>query len=185
VAPVSITASGDILKLYFQDTQKYAGIVTQPVLCRILKDFTIKFKAILSSSEPGLQLESRGRKEQGSKRCQIRIVVYGMEEQKYAVGNALSDADLFFQHPSATECPGYLKYCNPHYLLRPDSDMPKLEDLSLMSNVRSPAQVDEVDEVNRARLLRIFDFAEPDGSKASVTVDASPRLKSVLMRYVP
>ena len=178
--PVNVKASGDILKLYFQDSNKYAGIVTLPVLCKLLQDFTVQLKATLMSSE------SRGSRKQKAKPVKehsLHIIVYGIENEKSAVGSLLSDAGLFFQHPSTTECAGQIRYCNPHYLLRPGSDMPKLEDLSLTTDVRSSRQLEQLDEVNMARLLRIFDCADVDGSQIFVSVDPSPRLRSRLMDH--
>ena len=180
---MTIKASGDILKLYFQDSNKYAGIVTLPILCKLLQDFTVQLKATLMSSESRPNVGSRKQKAKPVKEYSLHIVVYGIESERSAVGSLLSGADLFFQHPSAAECPRHVRYCNPHYLLRPGSEMPKLEDLSLTTDVRSSRQLEQLDEVNMARLLRIFDCADVDGSQISVSVDPSSRLRSRLMDH--
>ena len=60
--------------------------------------------------------------------------------------------------------------------------MPKLDDISLTSDACDSPQQEELDEVNMARLLRVFDNAEADGNGVSVTVNPSPRLQSTLMR---
>ena len=182
-ALVNTKASGDILKLYFQDSNKYAGIITLPVLCKLLQDFTVQLKTTLMLSESRSKREFSKRKVKPAKEYSARIIVYGIEDEMSAVGSLLSDADLFLQHPSITECARHIRYCNPHYLLRPGSEMPKLEDLSLTTDARSPRQHEQLDEVNTARLLRIFDCADVDGSQVSVSVEPSPRLQSRLMAH--
>ncbi|KAI1079678.1 SNF2 family N-terminal domain-containing protein [Whalleya microplaca] len=182
VAPVNVKPFGGNIKLNFQDSNKYAGILVLPVLCRLLDDFTVRLEATLIS-ESHQKPKSKKQKAVVSKECSIRIIVYGMKGDKHNIGNLLSDAGLCFQHPSALECDEHVEYCNPHYLLRPGSQMPALENLSLTAeNPRSP-QSDKLDEANMARLLRIFDSAGADESEASVTVDPSPRLSSTLMEH--
>lgn len=179
-APVKLLPCGDIIKLRFEDSNKFAGILNLPVLCRLFDDFTVKLQASLIIA-PGYSSKLKtGKGKSSVKECKIRIVVCGMKDDKAAVGRLLSDADLYLQHPSALECVS-AEYCNPHYLRRPGSEMPKLEDLSLSTNHTVMSRRDLLDEVDMARLLRTFDSTGDDGTKDLATIDPSPRLNCTLM----
>ena len=181
VAPVDIRPFGDILKLYFQDSRKYAGLLTLPVLSKLLDEFSVKFTATLvaSQSRPS-QTSGRGKtKNLGpTQECSVRIVVYGLKYEKSAVGNLLSDAGLFLQEPPAAECIRDVEYCNPHYLVRPGSQMPKLDELSISSNVQNTAMSETLDEAGKNRFMRIFDFANDTNIFSQII--PSPRLRSTL-----
>ena len=181
IAPVYMKAFGNFLKLYLQDSNKYIGILNSPGLCGLTKDFTIQLKATLTSSKSQPTKDTSNQKATPSMECPIRIVVYGKDEERSAVGNFLSNADLYLQHPCGTECVRSIKYSNPHYLLRPGSDMPELRSLSLTASIHGSVQSKELDEVNTAHLLRIFDSAEVDEMKSSKTQEPSPCLRSTLM----
>lgn len=59
------------------------------------------------------------------------------------IGVILSDDGLYLQHPSPAQYGLELEYHNPHYLVRPGSEMPKLEELSLFSaqRVKNPREL--------------------------------------------
>ena len=181
VVPVDIRPFGDILKLYFQDSTKYAGLLTLPVLSKLLDEFSVKFTATLVASQPRpSQASHRGKmKNLGStQECSVRIIVYGLKCEKSAVGNLLSDASLFLQQPSAAECIREVEYCNPHYLVRPGYQMPKLDELSISSDVQNAAMLETLDEASKNRFMRIFDFANDTNIPSQVI--PSPRLRSTL-----
>jgi len=181
VVPVDIRPCGDILKLYFQDSTKYAGLLTLPVLSKPLDEFNVKFAATLVASQPRpSQASQRGKmKNLGStQECSVRIIVYGLKCEKSAVGNLLSDASLFLQQPSAAECIREVEYCNPHYLVRPGSQMPKLDELFISSDVQNAAMLETLDEASKNRFMRIFDFANDTNIPSQVI--PSPRLCSTL-----
>ena len=121
LAPVTIRPCRDILKLYFQDSNKYAGLIATPALCRLLDKFFVKFTATLigSRSKPSPVTSKNTKKSFASYNHSVRIVVYGLKGEKSGVSELLSNAGLYFQHPSATECETCIEYCNPHYLVRP------------------------------------------------------------------
>ena len=171
---------GDIVKLTFEDSNKFAGILNLPVLCRLLDDFTVKLKASLITVQESPSKSKAHKQKSFVEECAIRMVVYGMKEDKVAVGRLLSDADLYLQHPSALECIS-TEYYNPHYLRRPGSEMPKLEDLSLSTDHAVVSIRDRLDEVDMARLLRVFDSSGDDGTVELATIDPSPRLNGTLM----
>ncbi|GAB1319449.1 hypothetical protein MFIFM68171_09659 [Madurella fahalii] len=181
-APINVSVYGKMLKFTFQDSGKYAGILNSPVLSCLLDDFKVRFSARLLPPERGSEPEPRKQKLRSSKCCPVRIVIYGMRGDEKVIGSKLSDASLFLQHPAAHECNDNIKYSNPHYLVRPGSEMPKLEELSLTTSDPSSSQVDRLDDISLSRLLRIFDFAEP-GTGVSVTAVPSPRLSSTLMSH--
>lgn len=127
--PVTIRRFGDMIKLYFQDTNKYAGLLTMPVLGKILDEFSIKFSPSLVVSKSQLDKTSTRTKGKGLERryeCSARIVVYGLKSEMTAVGDLLSDSDLFLQQPSATDCDRSIEYLNPHYLVRPGYPYPPI-----------------------------------------------------------
>ncbi|KAK3378717.1 SNF2 family N-terminal domain-containing protein [Lasiosphaeria ovina] len=175
-----------MLKLAFQGSGKYAGILNSPVLSCLLQDFKVRFSAQLLPPDQARGPERKPGKQElkSPKLCPVRIVIYAMRGDERAIGAKLSDAGLFLQHPAAHECSSQnVSYSNPHYLARPGSEPPTLEDLSLTANDSSPLQDNRLDNVGMSRLLRIFDLAEPDGSGASISVDPSPRLSSTLMSH--
>lgn len=108
----------------------------------------------------------------------LRVVVYGFMSKKQTVAKTLSDNDLYLQHPSLSECDRRVPYFNPQYLLLPGGSMPALEDLK----ISGPGGVarggaDTLTEVEKSRLLQIFESAQ--GPDATSGVCVSPRLRSV------
>ncbi|KAI0434478.1 hypothetical protein F5Y09DRAFT_356747 [Xylaria sp. FL1042] len=59
--------------------------------------------------------------------------------------------------------------------------MPKIEELSLMSDIKETDSARIIDEVSRSRILRIFDHA--DGPEINLDVRPSPRLQATLMKH--
>jgi hypothetical protein len=180
--PLDVETFGQFIKLTVQNTKKYAGMLNYSVLCVLLKDFNVRLSATLISSESRRNEKSNNQKAKSGKTHAVRIVVCGTGKEKSAIADLLSDADLFLQHPTDAECGRHRRYVNPHYLLRPGTEMPRLEQLSLMSDTEPSVQSDKSNEVDRARLWRIFDSADPEVSGAMATTEPSPRLRSTLMR---
>ncbi|KAF7508204.1 hypothetical protein GJ744_009501 [Endocarpon pusillum] len=182
--PVSIAACADMLKLSFQDSKKYAGLITCPALSMLSKDWCIQLSATLMAPNDKLDQVSKKAEVHNScvsRKLPVRIMVYGLTSERVAVGNLLSGAGLYLQHPSASEYDGHVKYINPHYLLRPGSHMPNLEQLSVSSDSGSPKSSESLDEVNKCRFLRVFDLANEVGS--SLTAEPSCRLRSTLKEH--
>lgn len=180
MAPVKIRPCRDILKLYFQDSNKYAGLLALPALCSLLDNFLVKFDATLIASPPKpsptrvRDTKSRFTSHESS----VRIIIYGLKSEKFAVGELLSNASLYLQHPSATECGTDAEYCNPHYLVRPGCQLPALEELVISSDTRTKEASGTLDEVEKSRLLRLFDSTDDFGVASKLI--ASPRLRSTL-----
>ena len=180
IAPVKIRPCRDILKLYFQDSNKYAGLLALPALCSLLDNFLVKFSATLMAPPPKPSpIKVKDTKPSfASHECSVRIVIHGLKSEKYAVGELLSNASLYLQQPSATERGTDAEYCNPHYLVRPGCQLPTLEDLAISSDTRTKEASGTLDEVEKSRLLRLFDSTDDFGVAAQVI--ASPRLRSTL-----
>lgn len=180
MAPVKIRPCRDILKLYFQDSNKYAGLLALPALCSLLDNFLVKFGATLIASPPKPSpTRVRDTKTRfTSHECSVRIIIYGLKSEKFAVGELLSNASLYLQHPSATECGTDAEYCNPHYLVRPGCQLPALEELVISSDTRTKEASGTLDEVEKSRLLRLFDSTDDFGVASKLI--ASPRLRSTL-----
>ncbi|KAH8597908.1 SNF2 family N-terminal domain-containing protein [Bisporella sp. PMI_857] len=111
----------------------------------------------------------------------VRITVYGVKSEGDCVGQLLSDAGLYLQHPSAAELYRHLEYRNPHYLLCPGSQIPKLEALSISPEASSVAATDSMDEAHKTRFMQIFNSAKEPNAPLKST--PSPRLKSRLKEY--
>jgi hypothetical protein len=180
IAPVTIRPCRDILKLYFQDSNKYAGLIAIPTLCKLLDKFIVEFSATLirSPPKPSPATVKNSKKRLTSYDHSVRIVVYGLRGEESAVSELLSNAGLYLQHPSATECDTDIEYCNPHYLVRPGGQLPALEELRIFSDTRSIKAFEMLNEIEKNRLLRVFDST--DDFVAPAYVIASPRLRSTL-----
>ena len=180
IAPVAIRPYRDILKLYFQDSNKYAGLLTLPALCRLLDKFNVKLDATLiaSRSKPSPTTVRNTKNRLGSHECTVRIIVYGLKKEKSAVSELLSNATLYLQRPSATECETDAEYCNPHYLVRPGCQLPVLDELSTLYDTCTSKASGTLDEAEKSRLLRVFDSTDDFGVESQII--ASPRLRSTL-----
>ncbi|RWA07816.1 hypothetical protein EKO27_g7294 [Xylaria grammica] len=92
----------------------------------------------------------------------IRIVLHGLRHTKEAIGNNLSEAGIFLQHPSAAEV------------------MPEARQESM----KDSAEAELTDDIRGGRLRRIFETAEADGGSVTImNVAPSPRLRTPLMRH--
>lgn len=179
--PLRTKPAGNIMKLYLQTSDKYAGIIMIPTLCRLSREFQVRLDATLRFSK-----SSAGRTKQTElpteaveeAETSVRLVVYGQHNVKNEVGSFLSDAGLYLQHPYAGECDFSVEYHNPHYLIRPRGSMPRLEDLSLDPIMTSEEQTIVLDESTKTRVLQIFDCAV--GPATLIEAEPSSRLRSKL-----
>ncbi|WQF87942.1 Putative helicase, Zinc finger, RING-type, Zinc finger, RING/FYVE/PHD-type [Colletotrichum destructivum] len=185
--PVRLTPSESLLKLYFKDSDKYAGIVTEPALNKILMEFDTKLDATLSppvaqQAPPTTASRKKDKPEyRSNSHSSLRIIVYGTMKDCSEIGKLLSDVGLYLQHPSANECDMNAEYFNPHYLVRPGSCMPRLDELEISPSDATTASAGGLDETSKSRLMRIFDCADDDG--ITPKAEPSPRLRSSLKRH--
>ncbi|KAI1640419.1 hypothetical protein F4809DRAFT_590021 [Biscogniauxia mediterranea] len=181
---VKLKACGTILKMYYEITGKYAGILAMPALCDLLESYTIKLRGHLATAKPEKLLPGAGRGKAKPNRVpeySLRIAVYGLFVEKNAVCKFLSDSELYLQHPSGTECDLSVDYFNPHYLVRPGGEMPRLEELSLDEHGEQAEPTRTLDDTTKGRLLRMFDQA--DGGEVEVDANPSSRLQTPLMEH--
>ena len=179
IAPVNVKPFGDVLKLNFQDSGKYAGIIKLPAMRKLLDECDIQLSATLTMSPPAsVTAPKNNTKQPDPQECVVRIILYGRRQDRFTVGNLLSDADLYLQQPSAIECSNDVEYWNPHYLVRPGCRMPELDQLSISTPQSTTPPAEVLSEVNKSRLMRIFDLANDEG--ISSEVKPSNRLRSTL-----
>ena len=179
--PVNVAAHGDMLKLAFPDSNEYAGLVVSSALSTLLTDWRIQLGVTLTAPYDNQDKGSKKAKSREShlpQECPVRIVVYGCESQRVGVGNILSDAGLYLQHPLPSEYDRTVQYINPHYLLRPGCQMPDLEHLAIDSDSGVQKSSAPLDEANKSRFMHIFDLANV--VEESSAIEPSPRLRSPL-----
>ena len=173
------------MKISFQDSSKYAGIVNLPVLSKVLNDYSIKYTATLvASSLQSNQTRRRENKDSVSRHhpCSARIAVCGIKSEIIAISDIFSKAGLYFQQPLASEFDRNLEYWNPHYLVRPNSKMPNLGNLTLSSDEGSTVASEKLNELNMNRFTQLFDSADDSGIQSQVV--PSLRLRSTLKPLV-
>ncbi|KAH3574796.1 hypothetical protein KXV95_007224, partial [Aspergillus fumigatus] len=173
-ARVNIDPFGDVLKLSFKNSGQYAGIVSIAVLATLLEQHTIKLAGtLLAPSDP---------KEANSQpSAVIRIILYGREDEKGAVGACLSEAGVYLQHPRDTEYDHRIPYVNPHFLVRPGGEMPKLEDLILSDDEEHPQSSELLTKDEKSEIMRIFDSANIVNGPYQAS--SSSRLTSALKEH--
>ena len=188
-SPVSIRLYGGVPSLYFEDSNHFAAIVNSSALGKIQNLYSARLVATLQPKP--YHDDERGKKPKGSdasgskwkiQESTARITIYAKIQDKDAIADILSDEELFLQHPMLEEYEPEVPYFNPHFLLRPGAEMPKIEELSISDSPSAAGKGDVLDEVNRGKIWRIFDLANGVGASASVV--ASKRLKSALRGYV-
>lgn len=176
--------------VYEQDSDAYAGILNNCQLANALRQIHLKLDATLFISEEkdlgGINKPKMKKNApvKAAREYSIRIVIYGLGSNKEAVGDLFSDAGCFLQQPYATEVIPGVPYDNPHYLVRPGAEMPKLENLSLDTVDDNPTHTEIRGEMSKGHFLRIIESAEADGGAVTVVnTSLSPRLRTKLMGY--
>jgi hypothetical protein len=176
--------------LHTQNSGAHAGILNNSRLVNALRQLPLRLDATLFISEvkdmrktSTFQIKQNASAKE-AREYSIRIVVYGLESDKEVIGDLLAEAGFFLQHPFAAEVIPEVQYRNPHYLLRPDAEMPKFKDSNLDIMDGNSNQTEPGDEISKSSFLRIFETAEADGGTVTVVnASPSPRLRSPLMKY--
>ncbi|KAI5456911.1 SNF2 family N-terminal domain-containing protein [Mariannaea sp. PMI_226] len=176
---VEIRPCGDFAKIFATDTGKYAGIVTEPAVSKLMTEHSTKLTgALIAQQSPNGKASKKIPSDSQSKSMlSLRIVVYGLMHERYEVGKLLSKANLYLQQPVLEDVDVDIEYFNPHYLLRPGSQMPRLEDLEINDEDRATS----LDETTKRQLMGIFDSAGDLGIKP--TTEPSRRLQTVLKQH--
>ncbi|RYP73408.1 hypothetical protein DL770_007777 [Monosporascus sp. CRB-9-2] len=186
--PVTIHSDGEVLSLCFSDSGRFAGIIASRGLKKLLERHKVRVTAALCCEQPHKDKKTKISKKSDDSASKwrlqdaiARVVVYGRMEDKDDIANLLSDAGLFFQHPALDEHDPGVPYFNPHLLLRPGAEMPKIEGLSISDSQRAATKGGLLNEVNQGRIWRIFELA--NGAGTSAVVASSPRLRSTLRKH--
>ncbi|RAH68766.1 DEAD/DEAH box helicase [Aspergillus aculeatinus CBS 121060] len=109
---------------------------------------------------------------------ELRIAVYGSINDKDAVGTCLSDAGMYLQHPTSAEYDPRFPYVNPHYLVRPGGEMPRIDELRISDHEQGSQVSERLNEGVKSELFRILDTVNT--YEGSYEACSSPRLASRL-----
>ncbi|RAK81215.1 DEAD/DEAH box helicase [Aspergillus fijiensis CBS 313.89] len=144
-----------------------------PALVDLLKQNRVRLVGTLFAALLG--------KDAGTRECQkpeLRVIVYGSNNDKDSVGTCLSDAGMYLQHPTSVEYDPRFPYVNPQYLLRPGSEMPRIDELRISDDEQGSQVSERLNEGVKSELFRILDTASTyDGFYEACS---SPRLASIL-----
>ncbi|RHZ45591.1 DEAD/DEAH box helicase [Aspergillus thermomutatus] len=173
-AGVNIKPFGNVLKLSFRDSGKYAGIVSMAVLVTLFEQHTIKLVGTLFAPD-----DLKGKN--SGPGVVVRMILYGRGDEKEAVGACLSEAGVYLQHPRITEYDHLMPYVNPQFLIRPGGQMPKLEDLVLSDDEEHPQSSESLTKGEKSEIMRIFDSANTVNGPYQAR--SSPRLASPLKEH--
>lgn len=164
---------GNSLKLVSTGPQEYAGILRSPALVQLLLAQRINLSIMMIPPE---QVKGKKGKVSSTTAPSLRIVVHADHRETSDVGKALSNEGLYLQPPFCEDIDVDSQYCNPHYLLRPGSQMPMADDIAGgVEDVLSPGTIDEG---TKSQVMSIFDSADDHGVQP--TAEPSPRLRSQL-----
>ncbi|KAF2647161.1 hypothetical protein K491DRAFT_644351 [Lophiostoma macrostomum CBS 122681] len=180
-APVDLESFGDMVKMTLQSSGKYAGLIIQRPIRQLLELKSVHMSASLTTTSSSRSQAPQKSTTKAFHDSVARIVITGPQQKQLEVGTLLSDSGLCFQHPYAEEC-GDLEYNNPHFLRRPGSVMPKLQNAP-HSGIAQTATSGSLNETMKSRVMRIFDLSNDATQGIYSQVFASPRLKTRLKRH--
>ncbi|CAI6094506.1 unnamed protein product [Clonostachys chloroleuca] len=186
-AAVSVEPGVNMLKLSFQETGGYAGLVKSEILAELLLRNTVKFRATIfdPGAEKRIIIGKFHSKFALPRDCELRLAVYGSMADSETIGMALGDAGLYLHHPLTSDLDRGMSYYNPHFLLRPGSEMPNLEALDLGNGDQTlqdhKSENCVIDEYSKAVYMRLFEKATYEDTFNQVS--SSPRLRSTLKRH--
>lgn len=174
-----------MLMLRYEDNAENAGGLRSEAVARLVKEHSVTLSAILGTSKASRHKHLPAMSQYDSARLRVRplrVVIYGHMSRKDAVTRVLDESDLFLQRPDESEYDRRVKYFNPMYLLRPGEDMPGLFSLSNAASQgqMAPSTDQQLGEVDKSQVLRIFDEASGPNTGVELEVKQSPRIISTL-----
>jgi SWI/SNF-related matrix-associated actin-dependent regulator of chromatin subfamily A3 len=188
--PATLSFENSVIRVYVEGMSTRAAILISDTLSRLVRDFSVTLTATIcgKKAKPIAIRDSDPKSSALCPRiCPVRIIVYGLSNEKDAISDALSNGGLFLQHPSDAEFDTDVKYINPQYLLPPGEDMPRIEFLRISRCCavrRNPRGAREsLGELERGEVLRIFDSACDSDASLTDTIKQSPRICTKLKRY--
>ncbi|KAK3897746.1 hypothetical protein C8A05DRAFT_19545, partial [Staphylotrichum tortipilum] len=187
--PVQISCLNNVLSLWYEDTRKSAGMMVSEPLARLMKECLVTVAASIGTyngrgSNPlGISQSAYG----SMRACPLRIIIYGFLSEKDDVADLLAEGGLFLQYPEESEYDRRVKYLNPMYLLPPGKEMPRIWKPSTAGGPKNgddSVDDEELGEVGRSRMLRIFDDPCGPAEGLMLKLKQSTRIISTLKEYV-
>ena len=110
-----------MVTLHTQEDMEYLGLLHSHT-GQTIGDISRKYSVTFSAFMPEREFLSTSTSLDSSKLC---ILIYGFQTDSESIGQALSENNLFLQHPHSYDTD--VTYSNPHYLGRPGRslDIPK------------------------------------------------------------
>jgi len=176
--PVRISFLDNFLTLQSEGTGKHMGGLVSETLSRLVRECCVTLASTIGKAKTSRTVSS-------VILHPLYIVVYGLMSEKDTVKSILGEVSLFLQRPD--EYDRRVRFFNPMYLLPPGEDMPSNAGPHRVANrtqdsVSSDEQ--ELDEVEKAHILRVFDEAAGGcAPAASLQIHQSSRIISVLKEY--
>ncbi|RYP69514.1 hypothetical protein DL769_005261 [Monosporascus sp. CRB-8-3] len=175
--PVQLIFSGSVVKVNDESTNKSIGFLASTTLCHLADKFSVTLAATLSVGKP--YGAKTFRQWSNIRLGTLRVIVYGYNRERESLANFLSQHGVFLQHPQASEYDRRVPYMNPQYLLRPGTEVPSLDHLTIDA---SPPAEEPLSELQKSRVLQIFECANGAGAKTTSRVEPSTRLITALKR---
>jgi hypothetical protein len=167
---VTISQQGSIITVY-NATGRYMGMMnssTWKTITRIPATHSIRIEAYINIKDPDIKKDS--------KKAPLLIVLYGSAEDSDAVGDYLSDSELFLQHPPIYDT--HVQYRNPQYYYIPgmEIDMPSIDSGNTPAVSKRQQSYDIKDD-----LMRLFNATtEIEGAEQC---SVSDRVSTPLLEY--
>lgn len=177
--PVKVCPHDNVLKLRYESGGTFAGFVLSQAVPRLINEHSVTLTAYLAapigrrfvSCLSNLQVRT------------LRVVVYGFSSSREAVKTILDQEDRFLQRPEDYEYDQRVRYLNPMYFTRPGEDTPRIAHRRTAVSLRENSAAssgDALDEVQKSRVLKIFDEATHCKASNASGVKQSPRIISKL-----
>ncbi|KIM95726.1 hypothetical protein OIDMADRAFT_171182 [Oidiodendron maius Zn] len=185
VAPVQISFYDNLMVLQYEGRGGRAGFLVSQVLSRLVRECSVNLVGTVGTQN-GRRSDSMSISDGNARSIRLRtlrVIVHGLLSEKDIVADILDEGNLFLQRPDEFEYDRRVRYFNPMYLLRPGEDMPRIGGSStIVGRGNTVASIDEahLDEVDRSRVLKIFDQASGAGAKGLSEVKQSTRIISTL-----
>lgn len=183
IAPVKISFFNSLLMLEYEGRGGKAGILFSEALSRLVRQCSVSLVATIGAPNTKRNSDFPPNSVGHIQPRPLRVVVYGLLSEKDTVTKILDEASLFFQRPEQFEYDNRVRYFNPMYLLRPGDAMPRVGVPStVVGRGQVAVSVDEaqIGEIERCRMLRIFDEASGADRDISSEVKQSSRIVSTL-----
>jgi hypothetical protein len=170
--PATLIPYGELFKLHLAASNKYVGLFESTALNQISSRFRVKLVAIIRNCKDN----TKKKRSLKSIEIEVEVVIYSIRSDADAIGNFLSDDELYLQHP--TDYDSRFPYFNPQYLLRPGAEMPRAQDAGQITSSDSSSGDDVLNEKRTIQMLQVFNHA--NGPLVFSKASESPRLVTSL-----